>query len=188
MDETLLVHSAKYLDILLIISALESFNSHHFHSHCNFSNEQFALLDKLRNPETDRSISTRLFKKFFPQYDRHRKCCENFFSSTEFEDQALMITVHNDFKECVSSHSFNYATPITCEKNPQDVIELGFDTDEHYVLTPKTIITSCPNALWTNTNSICHKPKHLRYTRCWNLFQCWRNKFLESCFIHEALW
>ena len=65
MDETLLVHSAKYLDILLIISALESFNSHHFHSHCNFSNVQFALLDKLGNPETDRSISNRFLKKNF---------------------------------------------------------------------------------------------------------------------------
>ena len=77
------------------------------------------------NWETPKQIDPFLliFKKKFPQYEPHRKCCESFFSSTEYEDQALMITVHKDLKECVSPQSllstfFQAKTPFTEVKNP----------------------------------------------------------------------
>ena len=43
-------------------------------------------------------------------------------------------------------HTFNYATPIECANNPQDIIELDPDTDdgEFYVLTPDPLKREAP--------------------------------------------
>ena len=37
-----------------------------------------------------------------------------------------------------------YATPMSCDNNPQSVITLDPDTDEHYVLTPKPVLRANP--------------------------------------------
>ena len=47
---------------------------------------------------------------------------------------------------------------------------------------------SYPNAHWIKTRSICNKRKHVHCTRSRKLFQCWKNNFLDTCFIHETLW
>ena len=36
--------------------------------------------------------------------------------------------------------TFNYATPISCYNNPQNVMPFDPDNDEHFVLTPKPVI------------------------------------------------
>ena len=36
--------------------------------------------------------------------------------------------------------TFNQATPISCNKSPQNVIALDLDTDEHFLLTPEPVL------------------------------------------------
>ena len=45
-----------------------------------------------------------------------------------------------------------YATPVNCNNNPQEVIALGRDKDEHYLLTPKPVIRATPRFL--NQNNV----------------------------------
>ena len=56
--------------------------------------------------------------------------------------------------------TFNQASPISCNKSPQNVIALDLDTDEHFLLTPKPVLRATPmvfepkqvqSALSTNT-------------------------------------
>ena len=39
----------------------------------------------------------------------------------------------------ITRQTFDYATPITCENNPQNITALDPDTDQYYFLTPKPI-------------------------------------------------
>ena len=39
----------------------------------------------------------------------------------------------------ITRQSFNYTTAESCDNNPQNVIALHLDTDEHYVLTPNIV-------------------------------------------------
>ena len=39
----------------------------------------------------------------------------------------------------ITRQTFDYATRIPCENNPQNLIALDPDTDQYYVLTPKPI-------------------------------------------------
>ena len=48
-------------------------------------------------------------------------------------------------------------------------------------------VTGYSNALWTNTNSVCRKPKYFYCTGSRNFLQSWFRKFLESWFIHKRL-
>ena len=40
--------------------------------------------------------------------------------------------------------------------NPQNVIALDLDSDEHYVLTPKPVLRATPKLVSTKTNSNCN--------------------------------
>ena len=44
----------------------------------------------------------------------------------------------------MTRQTFNYATPIACDSNSQNVMALDLDTDEHYVLTPKPVTRATP--------------------------------------------
>ena len=39
----------------------------------------------------------------------------------------------------IKRQTFTYATPITCDNNPQNVIALDFDADKHFVLEPNPV-------------------------------------------------
>ena len=47
----------------------------------------------------------------------------------------------------ITRQTLNYATPLSCDSNPQNVIALDLDNIEHYVLKPETCVTSYPIAL-----------------------------------------
>ena len=40
----------------------------------------------------------------------------------------------------IPRQTFDYATPISCDNNPQNVIAFVFDTDKHCVLTLKHVL------------------------------------------------
>ena len=44
----------------------------------------------------------------------------------------------------ISRQTFIYATPISCANNPQNVIALDAETNEHYVLTSKFVLRATP--------------------------------------------
>ena len=44
----------------------------------------------------------------------------------------------------IARQTFNYATPVSCDTNPQNVIAIDLDTDEDYVLTPKPVLRATP--------------------------------------------
>ena len=44
----------------------------------------------------------------------------------------------------ITTQNFIYATPISCDYNPQNVIALDLDTDEHYVLANQPVIQATP--------------------------------------------
>ena len=44
----------------------------------------------------------------------------------------------------ITRQTFEYATPIPCESNPQNIITLDPDTDQYYILTPKPIKNDPP--------------------------------------------
>ena len=79
----------------------------------------------------------------------------------------------------ISRPTFNFATPISCDNNPNNVIALDPDTDEHYVPTHKPVLRATP---------MLFKPKHFQHaispnTRSWNIIQYWNKEFFESCFF-----
>ena len=48
------------------------------------------------------------------------------------------------FVDTITRQNFNYATPISCNNNPQQVIALDPDNDEQYVRTPKPVLRATP--------------------------------------------
>ena len=54
------------------------------------------------------------------------------------------------FIDPITRQTFNYATPISCDNNPQNVIALDPDLDEHYVLTPKPVLRANPKLFKPN--------------------------------------
>ena len=47
-----------------------------------------------------------------------------------------------------------YATPVNCNNNPQEVIAIDRDKDEHLLLTPKPIICASPCLLKQNNVNV----------------------------------
>ena len=43
-----------------------------------------------------------------------------------------------------TGHNFKYSTPISSGNNPQNVIAIDLDNDEHYELTPKLVLPATP--------------------------------------------
>ena len=44
------------------------------------------------------------------------------------------------YVDLVKRYTFDYATPTSCKNNPQNVITLDPDIDEHYLLTAKAVL------------------------------------------------
>ena len=44
-----------------------------------------------------------------------------------------------NYLDYLTRQIFIYATPISCDNNPQKTITIDTDIDEHYVLTPKHV-------------------------------------------------
>ena len=49
------------------------------------------------------------------------------------------------YNDPITRQTFIYATSASCDNNPQKVIALGLDTDEHYALTPKCVERATPS-------------------------------------------
>ena len=63
----------------------------------------------------------------------------------------------------ITRQTFNYATPIECGNNPQNIIELDPDTDDggFYVLTPDPLKREAPQMF---------KPTQIKTTKTPNTF------------------
>ena len=44
----------------------------------------------------------------------------------------------------ITRQTFNYATPLSFDNNPENVIAVYFDNDLHFVLTPEPVIRPTP--------------------------------------------
>ena len=45
----------------------------------------------------------------------------------------------------ITRQTFDYATPIPCDNNPQNMIALDPDADKYYILTPKPVEQKAPH-------------------------------------------
>ena len=68
------------------------------------------------------------------------------FLSPQYEADKRFVRIplyYQGFVRYIDSKTgqiFNYATPMSCDNNPQNVIALDPDTDKQYVLTPKPVL------------------------------------------------
>ena len=72
-------------------------------------------------------------------------------------------TAYRVYVDLITRQSFNYATPIECGNNPQNIIELDPDTDDgdFYVLTPDPLKREAPQTF---------KPTQIKTTITTNTF------------------
>ena len=75
--------------------------------------------------------------------------CSHFFSPLCEADNCFhcMRIYYQDtvmYVDPIGRQTITYAAPISCDNNPQDVIALDFEDDEHYNLTPKPVLGATP--------------------------------------------
>ena len=107
---------------LLFFQALNVFNSSQFQPQCNILIVHFALIDKLKTPNRYLHFYLSIKIENFLNKSTTENAMEVSLPSTEFEQQALMITVPKDYKEPISSQSSpsdfsQNSTPFTKIKN-----------------------------------------------------------------------
>ena len=79
-----------------------------------------------------------------PLYD-----CPQFLSPVYEADNGFDIIAiyYQDtvkYIDLITRNTFNYASPISWDNNPQKVIALDLDTNEHYVLRTKPVLRATP--------------------------------------------
>ena len=47
-----------------------------------------------------------------------------------------------------TNETSNFAAPISCDKNPQNVRALDFDIDDYFVLTPRPVLRAHLTKFW----------------------------------------
>ena len=65
----------------------------------------------------------------------------------------------------IITHTFNYATPKSCDNIPENVIAIAPDNYEHYVLTPKPVLRATPTHFEPKQDQIGNKLKQFHCTR-----------------------
>ena len=81
-----------------------------------------------------------------------------------------------------------YDTPISWDYNPQKVIALDLDSDEHCVLTPKPVLRATPMLFGPKQIQPAVRPKTFTAKETRNYSIAELANFFESCFVHEKLW
>ena len=121
---------------------------------------QFAPIDKLSTPNTYLHFYSYVNTFYFLILSATEKGLDVFFPSTEFEHQALMITVLNDYKELVSPQSSLWdfsqkITPFT-----------GVKKSLHGSDAPLKDAMEIQQAFRSSTLTVIHEPKTPKKNFC----------------------
>ena len=81
----------------------------------------------------------------------------------------------------ITRQTFNFATPIECDNNPQNIIELDPNSNEtdFYILTPEPVKKEPPQMFKPTQIKTNNKSQYIYSPRCWNLFQRRSKSILE---------